>query len=449
MNKVILFSPVGGTDPISLTNYHDGSLLHICRFYRPDKVILYMSKEMLDNQEKDDRYMYCLTRLDKMQERSTEYEIIERRELTKVHEFDYFYQDFRKIIKEIYDKLDDSDTLLINISSGTPAMKSGLLVLQTLGEFPAKLIQVATPENGISEHVHKGYDVESLWELDEDNIDGAADRCKEVKCPTLSKIKKEEIIKKHILVYDYPAALDAADSLSSEENSQYRDLIYLASRRLLLDFSGVDKMIQKTGYSCLPMRTSSDRKYFEYVLNIDIKLRKKEYADFVRAITPLIVDLFELVLRKQCIVNINDYCEIHKRKDTFVREWSMNKLRDSIVLAKLDEYFMKKKGIRFNARDILSQHLQVLIDSFSQDEQLKQLVGNVRDVEVSIRNLAAHEIVSVTEESVKGITGFLPKDIMDMIKELFNYTGMSIKKSYWDSYDEMNKYILDKMTIDR
>lgn len=74
-------------------------------------------------------------------------------------------------------------------------MKSGLLVLQTLGEFPARLIQVATPENGISEHIHKDYDVETLWELDEDNRDGAANRCSEVKCPTLSKIKKEEIIK--------------------------------------------------------------------------------------------------------------------------------------------------------------------------------------------------------------------------------------------------------------
>ena len=52
MNQTILFTPVGGTDPISLNNYHDGSILHICRFYKPDKVILYMSKEMLDFQEK-------------------------------------------------------------------------------------------------------------------------------------------------------------------------------------------------------------------------------------------------------------------------------------------------------------------------------------------------------------------------------------------------------------
>ena len=47
----ILFSPIGGSDPIR--NFRDGSMLHICRYYKPDKVILYMSREMLENQEKN------------------------------------------------------------------------------------------------------------------------------------------------------------------------------------------------------------------------------------------------------------------------------------------------------------------------------------------------------------------------------------------------------------
>lgn len=47
MGKRILFSPVGGTDPIKYL--HDGSMLHICRHYRPDEVVLYMSKEIMEN----------------------------------------------------------------------------------------------------------------------------------------------------------------------------------------------------------------------------------------------------------------------------------------------------------------------------------------------------------------------------------------------------------------
>lgn len=141
MNQTILFTPVGGTDPISLNNYHDGSILHICRFYKPDKVILYMSKEMLDFQEKDDRYRYCLDRLAKMQDRPMIYEIIERRELTRVHEFDYFYEDFRKVISHIYETMDDSDTLLLNVSSCYACNEKWIAGIADIREFPAKVIK--------------------------------------------------------------------------------------------------------------------------------------------------------------------------------------------------------------------------------------------------------------------------------------------------------------------
>ena len=208
-------------------------------------------------------------------------------------------------------------------------MKSGLLVLQTLGEFPAKLIQVVTPERKINEHIHRDYDVQTLWELDEDNNENYENRCGEIECPSLSSIKKEEMIKKHVEVYDYQAALDVADTLSVQETVAYWDLLELASRRILLDFSGVDKLAVKSGVQCLPIRASSERKYFEYALSVGIKLKKEEYADFVRAITPLIVDLFEMILKKQCGVDVNAYCDVSERNQ--VRRWSRKKLAGSQV----------------------------------------------------------------------------------------------------------------------
>lgn len=444
MNKIILFTPIGGTDPISSTNCCDGSMLHICRHYKPDKVIMYMSKEMLDYQEKDDRYRYCLKRLSGLLNHKMEYEIIERRELTKVHEFDFFYNDFRMIIEKIYERIDQSDRLLLNISSGTPAMKSGLLVLQTLGEFPAKTIQVATPEGKINEHIHRDYDVAALWELNEDNQKGAKNRCKEVECPSLSKIKKEEIIKKHIQVYDYRAALGVAETMPDEDTILYKDLLSLATGRSILDFAGVDKIIRKTGFQCLPVRTSSERKYFEYALNIDLKLRRQEYADFIRAITPIVVDLFEAILKKQARLNVDDYC-IYKMKDgNLERHWSIRKMKGT----KVEEIFnMKYKPFRENP--VSSHHLVNLIEYLVKYPHLVQLSKNVRKIESHVRNLAAHQIVSITDEVIIEKTGFSAQKIMDMIKELFDYTGMNIKPNYWNSYDDMNKKILEIMSVEK
>lgn len=438
MNQTILFTPVGGTDPISAFNCYEGAILHICRHYRPDKVIMYMSKEVLDNQEMDDRYRYCLNHLAKLQNHAMEYEIIERRELTRVHEFDYFYQDFQEIIRNIYQTMDETDRLLLNVSSGTPAMKSGLLVLQTMEEFPADLIQVATPDKKMNEHIHKGYDVKTLWELNEDNQPGAENRCKEIHCPSLEKIKKEEMIKKHILAYDYRAALVVADTMPAKDTMKYRNLLELAADRLLLDFSSVDRIAKERNFHCIPVQSSSDRMLFEYTLNLDIRLKKGEYADFIRAITPLFVDLFELILKKQCRIDINDYCEQIKRDKTYIRRWSEEKLQGTKVKTVLDQKFSGS----FSAKDIYSVHLKALIEHFSQDNSLKELISNLRRVEEKLRNEAAHDMISVTEKTIEMKTGFTAARIMKMVRRAFQYTGIAIKEKYWDSYDSMNQEII-------
>lgn len=442
MNRKILFTPVGGTDPISSTNCYDGAILHICRHYKPDKVIMYMSKEMLENQEKDDRYRYCLDKLCELQKRTMSYEIIEKNELTKVHEFDFYYEDFQKCIRDIYQTMDGSDELFLNVSSGTPAMKSGLLVLQTMEEYPAKLIQVSTPEKRINEHHHKDYDVVTLWELDEDNQPDAHNRCSEITCPSLQKLKKEEVIKKHIMSYDYRAALTVVNTMKAEDTQNYKNYLELAEKRLLLDISEVDKIAKKINFDCIPVKSSSERMLFEYALCMMIKLKKGEYVDFIRAITPILVDLFELVLKVQCKIDVNDYCNNIKKKDgSNQRRWSGDKLMNTEVESVLNTAFSGS----FKLGDVYSVHIKALIEHFSTDTQLKELISNLRLVEEKIRNTAAHDIVSVTEKTIEERTGFSAEKIMKMIQKLFSYTGIKVKKEYWDSYDLMNQKILEKI----
>ncbi len=443
MNRTILFTPVGGTDPISSTNGHDGSMLHICRQYKPDEVVLYMSKEMLDFQEQDNRYLYCLQRLAKLQNRHMDYKIIERRELTKVHEFDYFYNDFRTIIMDIYKNMDETDRLLLNISSGTPAMKSGLLVLQTIGEYPATLVQVTTPEQAINEHVHKDYDVKFLWNYDEDNREDFQNRCKEISCPSLSKMKQEDIIKHHVKAYDYQAAIDVAEELPEEDTEAYYDMLYIGAKRLMLDFSSIDKVMKNKPKKVFPVTASADRKYFEYALNLDVKLKKEEYVDFVRGITPIVLDLFEMVLKKQCDFDVEQYS--NRKGKNKVRRWNMNKMRDTKYLTILNDYAQERFHTPFKAGEVYSGHLMTLITGLSCDMHVVKLVQDIRDVEENVRNLAAHQIITITEDKIKELTGFSSKKIMDMLKELFAYTGISIHKEYWNAYDDMNDWILQAM----
>lgn len=432
MNQTILFSPVGGTDPISPSNFRDGSMLHICRKYQPEKVILYLSDEMLENHKMDNRYLYCLDMLAEHQKRvRSQYQLIERPGLKNVHEFDYYYQDFRTIIEEIFSQMDDTDTLLLNISSGTPAMKSGLLVLATLGEFPCKLVQVATPEKKINEHIHKDYDVITLWDLNMDNFD-YEDRCREVECPTLSLIKKEEIIKNHIDVYDYQAALAVAQTIPEKYTKNYIELLKMASLRLLLNMKDADKIAQSEKFTYLTVQDGSVRKDYEYALNLNIKQKREEYADFIRALTPLIADLFKMIVKRQCKIDIDKYCRDTKTG----KAWDESKLKGTDV-----EKALNAKYADFRYGIVYSDHLKGIVDYFSTDLKLLEIVENLRKTESSIRNLAAHDIVSVTEEVIKSYTSFSSLQIWKYIKAAFAYAGMNIKEEYWNSYDDMNEEI--------
>ena len=76
---------------------------------------------------------------------------------------------------------------------------------------------------------------------------------------------------------------------------------------------------------------------------------------------------------------------------------------------------------------------------------MKKLAENLRLVESKIRNMAAHEIVSITDEKIKEETGFTGAQIMDKIIEIFIFTGIKIPADAWHSYDKINQAILKAM----
>ena len=224
--------------------------------------------------------------------------MIERPDLVDVQKYDTYYTDFRNIIQEIMKTTDEDDEILLNVSSGTPAMKSGLLVLSVLGEFPCVPIQVATPARKMNEHTHEGYDVEALWELDEDNDpDKSVNRCEAVYCPTLSLIKQQEILLEMIRKYDDAGAMDIAETIENAKGKINKELVQIAYERNQLNLSGAMSLAKKNHLDIFPVKSGNDAKLFEYMANLIIKCQKEEYVDFVRALTPLIADLFELILK--------------------------------------------------------------------------------------------------------------------------------------------------------
>lgn len=437
----ILFSPIGGSDPIR--NFRDGSMLHICRYYLPDKVILYLTGEMYQHHLQDNRYVYCLEELSKKISHPFDIEIITRDELKEVQDYEYFYDDFRTCIGQITSQMNSEDELFLNVSSGTPAMKNALIILATLAEFSFKPIQVSTPlkrSNYMDENVRK-YEVEEQWLLDEDNEEKAdvTSRCEEVKSLNLIKLLKTNILEKHLMAYDYPAAYEVAKDLENHISEKALLMIEQANARVQLNTRKVNELAKQIKYQPMPVKNQDNCDLLEFILLLEIKVIRKEYADFIRAITPAVFELFCRTLLRQCHINIMEYCN---EKENGIR-WNMSKLEGTEVGAVLEEEYSKRGGFRGGI--VYSSHLKVIIMHFSNNEKINVLVDSLRYAEEKARNKAAHTIVSITNERVVSWTKCTAEELIKKIQQLALFAGVAEEQSVWNSYVDMNQSILKEI----
>lgn len=441
MGKKILFSPVGGTDPIKYQR--DGSMLHICRYYKPDVVYLYLSHEMLEYHRKDNRYIDAIQRLGTHLRHSFEVHLIERDELIEVQQYDMFYQDFREEITRIENQMNAEDELLLNMASGTPAMKSALLVMATFAEYRFKPVQVSTPKKGINEEHEdrKEYDCEINWELNEDNEVDAPNRCTEVKSLNLMQMIQKEIIKKHIMAYDYAAALAVALEMKESLSEDALVLLKIMDARVKLNSRDISRLIAGKPYEIFPVKDGGKQKIFEYALVLQMKIKKQEYADFIRGITPLVVDLLENILKKECGILLKDCCVIGGKDG--VMKWDRNKLQSMGLLELLNHEYKSAGG--FKCGPVYSAHIAKIIAYKCADTELVRKVGEIGFVEGRVRNVAAHEIVSVTDEWFQARTGKSVKDIFNVLKYLIEKAGINAKKEDWNSYDAVNGSIIQHL----
>lgn len=462
--KRILFSAVGSTDPIA--NQHDGAILHIARHWKPDEIYLYYSREMLELEQKDDRYCYCLKKLEGKIGKEFRIHKIIRPDLTAVHVFDYFLNEFRVELEKIPSA--EECELLLNVSSGTPAMKSALQVIGGVLNRPATRIQVVTPEHGYNkmrEDVKGDYDVVTQWECNLDNEPGCANRCIVSSDKNLLAEINKKIIEKQIANYDYTAALTVAEDIRSFLSPGVICLLEASAARMKLDLNAARRhladaekcrahaaaaeesaTVEKSGkcrdgigYRMFPHEAGDEIELFEYLLQLQIKLRREEYIDFIRGITPLFFELLERIILKKTDIALGDYYRMRQGVNgTMFKLWDIEKVRRNAVINDI----LTDGGTReIKGGPVGSQHLTDILERKCSDSGLNNLVSQVRGVERDLRNTAAHCITYMTDEVIKDVTDRTPEQIFVLLKNLAKYSGINITDEDLNSYDICNERI--------
>ena len=446
--RYVLFSPIGMTDPIS--DCRDGSMLHIARKYKPEKIYLFLSKETWEFRNKDGRYTKTLDLLGDKLGVNFDVKEIPRPDLTEVNLFDAFYDDFEDILRGIRAENPDA-VVLLNVSSGTPAMKSALQVIAALDEDAGYIpIQVSTPRNSHNEHGDKPKDFKLplFWEYNDDNTDYKDRSSVSDNFSFLTKIKKE-IIKRHIDAYDYHAALALAEESRKGISETAKIYLRAACARVQLDARGMTEHLAqaRAGSRVLllftPVRDGRLRSIAEYLLWLDMKLKRSEFCDFIRGISPVFLDLLEAAADKACGVKIDTFC---KKQGDCKCTLSIDKMSGSPLGERihgiLEAAFRGYGGYR--SSDLSPAQLVPIIEAMSNDEALKKRVKDLRNAEQNCRHMAAHEIVSVTEEWIKERCGLTPSDILDELNGIAEYIGVK-RSEITGSYEKMNGLIKESL----
>jgi len=440
MTNYVLYSPIGMTDPTR--GCRDGAFIHICRFYKPQKAYLYMSAEVCRLDRLDNRYEAYLQKLCEKLDFHCEVVKLKHEDLVNVHDFDAFYFDFTHDIQRVIEENPDSE-ILLNLSSGTPQMKAALRMVCNLSNRRMIPIQVPTPVEKSNHEMPVGesFDLELEWEFNEDNTDEhPTNRCTIVKNENFQALIKGEMIAKHVAAYDYRAALAVAETIPDYMDPRALKLIQAACQRLTLNTGAAEMHARSVGYELLPIKDKGGtsrvvKNAIEYILTLQIKLIKGEIADFIRGISPILTTMYELYLTEKCGINVKSYYRESGPRDKKVSILSRD-LLPSDLLAVLDANF---KPYPYKDSPPSAANLSLLIAAKG-DVKASTLANRLRDIEDKARNLAAHEIVAVTDKWIVNRTGYTAEEILEMLKDFLSLC-VPIPRDVWKSYELLNEAI--------
>ena len=430
MQEYVLFSPVGTTDPMGINKEiaTDGPMIRICRIYRPKKVYLFFSKEMAELKENDiasvgyDRYNHCLDRLCEDMGVSIDREERIDKNCEEVQRFDLFIEPFTRYLTQIHQRHPDK-TVLVNISSGSPAMKSCLLFLSKFLPFEIRAIQVSNPAKAAQREPRKIELIDGYWNDNRDRNapdfapDDEGSRCIEENYPnTLARITKESVCR-HIDSFDYEAAIREAATIPEFVSDRARNLLFGAKERIRLNPERLYPLLSSEEQKAVfPVRQSDFRQLFEYLCWLKMKLDRNDLADFVRGITPAIYNL-SLTYLRVCV-------GIDLRKYAGSNDW------------------LSRDGLNNDTKDgyIKSEDCIYLITVFGTDNKVNGMFSELREFETGVRHKIAHDIVSISLSSIKTASGIKAEGVLERLMALASRT-VEISEQDWDCYVRMNELL--------
>ena len=422
----ILISAVGTTDPIS--NNHDAALLHIARNYRPDKIVLVFSQEMLVKQDLINKVLLSIEGYNPIIEIDST--ILNNDE---VFLFDKMYEVMGLIVQKY---TNDDDEIILNLSSGTPQIISALFALNRINDYNTQAIQVATPKKGANREYKPLTDseIDALIVENQDNSVDFVDRSIKDKSEKFTQALVKRHLRSLIATFDYQAAEAIINRKEYNKLLSKKRIAYI--REKLNDFSRVFKNQSiLSDILSFPLE-DSQKKALNYYLMIDVLKEREHIADVLIKAKSLAEFVIEETIKKD-------------HEGLIVFDGNLPKLNPSFpdceaILDDIDKKMKKSRGIEDTEERIFSvqstlnllSYLNIL-EFYEYDSQLQTAINGILSLNGE-RNKVAHGLSEID-------TRLLSRKKLKQLSEnlgLLLVDCLGIDTSYFNYYDKQNEELI-------
>ena len=435
--KRILFSPIGTTDPIR--DCYDGACLHIIRHYRPDEVVLFFTAEMGELQKKDQRYTKAVKQLAPGISIREIYS-----EIKDAHLYDSYFEIVPRCIREL--EQEDAE-LLLNLSSGTPQIKTMMAIL-TVQEKSCRGIQVSSPSkksNVNSDPVKPDYDVDEALQNNLDDCPDAENRCSEPPLKVLRHYAERKQLLSLIGRYEYGAARTLVKG-SDTVPETVQKLLEHASLRIKLQPDKAKKVLSRYENIRLFAFEGEEEKLMEYFLLMQVAQRKELLSDLLVKLTPFLYELLQLYLKKNTRFSLREITGRKKLERGLLQKYQPR------LLELLDKEWEKWGGYRDS--ELSARLLYHICQYVCREEMAKDSGKHERLVQVldkiskgfDLRNDVAHTIVNFLESDFVSRTGVASGQMINCLAELLEIVLGKEAASQRKIYETINRWIDEQMT---
>ena len=422
----ILISAVGTTDPIS--NNHDAALLHIARNYRPDKIVLVYSQEMMVKQDLINKVLLSIEGYNPIIEIDST--ILNNDE---VFLFDKMYEVMGIIVQKY---TNDDDEIILNLSSGTPQIISALFALNRINDYNTQAIQVATPKKGANREYKPLTDTEidALIVENQDNSVDFVDRCIKDKSEKFTQALVKRHLRSLIASFDYQAAEAIINRKEYNKLLSKKRIAYI--REKLNDFSRVFKNQSILSDILSFPLDDFQKKALNYYLMIDVLKEREHIADVLIKAKSLAEFVIEETIKKD-------------HEGLIVFDGNLPKLNPDFpdceaILDDIDKKMKKSRGIEDTEERIFSVQSTLnllaylnILEFYEYDSQLQTAINGILGLNGE-RNKVAH---GLSEIDTRLLSRKKLKQLSDNLRLLL-VDCLGIDSSYFNYYDKQNEELI-------